>query len=138
MKIQRVFLYDLCEFKCWYVKSENGRGGGRRIFIILCTFIPEKEKLQNSTIFKTGCTVCDDGILAESTVSNWFARFSRGNVDLEYRKRTCRPAVIDVDQIETLIKNNTDNATRDIEENTPHILYERYKAFENIFDAIRF
>lgn len=113
-------------------------GVKRRIFIILCTFIPEKEKLQNSTIFKTECTICDDGTITETTVSSWFARFKRENFDLEYRKRTGRPAVIVVDQIETLIKNNTDHATREIAE-IRHISYMSVvRHFRTFWGAIRF
>lgn len=40
----------------------------------------------------------------ESTVRKWFARLRRGNFYLEHREHSGRPAFIDDDQIEALIK----------------------------------
>lgn len=69
---------------------------------------------------------------------NWDYCIKRGNFDLEYRKHTGRPAVIDVDQIETLIKNNTDHATRDIAE-IRHISYiSVVRHLRTFWGAIRF
>lgn len=39
-----------------------------------------------------------------------------GDIDLEDREHSSKPAVIDDDQIDTLIKNNPGHATRDIAE----------------------
>lgn len=63
------------------------------------------------------CAVYGDCAIAKrSTVRKWFARFRSGNFDLEDRERSGRPAVVDDDQIETLIKNNPGHSTRDIAE----------------------
>jgi len=62
------------------------------------------------------CIVYGDSAVAESTVRKWFTRFRNGNFDLENRERSDRPAVVDDDQILTLIENNPRHTTRDIAE----------------------
>jgi len=76
--------------------------------------------------------VYGDSAVAESTVRKWFTRFRNGNFDLEDRKRSGRPAVVNDDnQILTLIENNLRYTTRDIAEifyisYMSVILYESY------------
>lgn len=55
---------------------------------------------------KTICTVYADDSIAESIVSNWLARFTSGNVDLEEPEYFGWPAVVDDGQIETLTEND--------------------------------
>ncbi|XP_018366071.1 PREDICTED: histone-lysine N-methyltransferase SETMAR-like [Trachymyrmex cornetzi] len=62
------------------------------------------------------CAIYGNGTVAESTVRKWFARFRSDNFDLEDRERSGRPAVVDDDQIVTLIENNPRHTTRDIAE----------------------
>ncbi|KAG5325309.1 SETMR methyltransferase, partial [Pseudoatta argentina] len=62
------------------------------------------------------CAIYGNGIVAESTARKWFARFKSGNFDLEDRKRSGRPVVVNDDQIVTLIENNPRHTTRDIAE----------------------
>jgi len=60
--------------------------------------------------------VYGDNIVAENTIRKWFTRFRNGNFDLEDRERSGRPAVVDNDQILTLIENNPRHMIRDIAE----------------------
>jgi len=62
------------------------------------------------------CIAYGDSAVGESTVRKWFTRFRNGNFDLEDRERSGRPAIVDDDQILTLIKNNPRHTTRDIAE----------------------
>lgn len=62
------------------------------------------------------CTVYGVGTIVESTVYKWLVRFMIGNFNLEDQKRSGGPAVVDDDQIEILIKNNTGYGTREIAE----------------------
>lgn len=62
------------------------------------------------------CAVYGDGSIAESIVSNWLARFTSGNVDLEGPKCFGWPVAVDDCQIETLIENDPCHPTRDIAE----------------------
>ncbi|KAM0730355.1 Histone-lysine N-methyltransferase SETMAR [Formica fusca] len=74
------------------------------------------------------CAVYGNDAIAESTVRKWFARFRIGNFDLEDRERSGKPAVVDDDQIVTLIENNPRHTTRDIAEilHISHMSVVRY------------
>lgn len=52
------------------------------------------------------CAIYEDGAIAEITVHKWFASFRSGNFGSEDQKRSGKTAVVDVGQIEMLIKNN--------------------------------
>jgi len=62
------------------------------------------------------CIVFGNNAVAESLVRKWFTHFRNSNFDLENRERSGRPAVIDDDQILTLIENDPRHTTRDIAE----------------------
>lgn len=77
---------------------------------------------------KNICTIFGEGSVAENIVRKWFGRLRNVNFDLEDRERSGRPAGVDYDQLETLLRNNVGYATRDIAEilNICHVNIARY------------
>jgi len=117
MTFQRVFLcnlfVDLQILSVFILKVKWKKIRG--IFDILMLFYFRKGKNAAQTAKKI-CIVYGDSAVAESTVRKWFTRFRNDNFDLENRERSSRLAVIDDDQILTLIENNPRHTTRNIAE----------------------
>lgn len=74
-------------------------------------------------------TIFEDQTIAESTIHRCFARFRKGNFDLEDCKHFSRAAVIDDEQIEAPMKNNPGHTTRNIID-ILHISHKYCKVFE--------
>lgn len=99
----------------------------RYIFVIWYHFVSQKGKKKVVQTAKHLCAVNGDGVMAESTVSKWFARFKIRNLWSENWK----PSVsIGNEQTETLNKYNPDQTTRDITEIFQRCGYVRCGAFE--------
>ncbi|EZA53651.1 Histone-lysine N-methyltransferase SETMAR, partial [Ooceraea biroi] len=61
--------------------------------------------------------------VAERTVQKWFARFKRGDFNVEDQERSGRPSAVDDDQIAALIESNPRYTTRDIATDATEILH---------------
>lgn len=72
--------------------------------------------MQNNAVktAKKISAVYGDSAIAGSIVLKWFSRFGSGNVDLGDQEHSARIAAVSFDQIETVIKNNPAQTTRDI------------------------
>ena len=59
-----------------------------------------------SEVTKDICAVYEEDAIAERTVRDWFARFKRGNFDLNDAPRSVRPIKMDQDQLRDLLKED--------------------------------
>ena len=59
-----------------------------------------------SEVTKDICAVYGEGAIAERTIRDWFARFKRGNFDLNRAPRSGRPIKMDEDQLRDLLKKD--------------------------------
>ena len=64
------------------------------------------------------CAVYGEGAVTDQTCQKWFVKFCAGGFSLDDAPQWGRPAEVDGDQIETLIKNNQHYTTQEI----PNIL----------------
>ena len=50
------------------------------------------------------CMIYGEGVIGESTVRKWFAKFKNGNFDIEDTLRSERPTEFDEDHLKALLK----------------------------------
>ena len=76
----------------WIVKSIKNRIFDTSFFSLLI------EVTKASEVTKDICAVCGEDAIAERIARDWFARFKRGNFDLNDAPRSGRPIKMDGDQ----------------------------------------